>query len=46
MKKEQGSLNYVKMEEEMLSFWQENNTFEKLKEQNNDSNIYGRIETS
>ena len=34
MKKEQGSLNYVKMEEEMLSFWQSNNTFEKLKEKN------------
>ena len=34
MQKEQGSLNYVKMEEQMLKFWQDNNTFEKLKEQN------------
>ena len=40
MKKEQGSLNYVKMEEEMLSFWQENNTFEKLKEQNKRTGKY------
>ena len=40
MKKEQGSLNYVKMEEEMLSFWQQNNTFEKLKEQNKRTGKY------
>ena len=31
MKKEQGSLNYVNMEEEVLKFWQENDTFSKLK---------------
>ena len=37
MKKEQGSLNYVQMEEQMLKFWQDNNTFEKLKEQNKKS---------
>ena len=40
MKKEQGALNYVKMEEEMLSFWQNNNTFEKLKEQNKKTGKY------
>jgi len=40
VKKEQGGLNYVKMEEEMLSFWQENNTFEKLKEQNKKTGKY------
>ncbi|MBQ8615699.1 MAG: class I tRNA ligase family protein, partial [Clostridia bacterium] len=40
MKKEQGSLNYVKMEEEMLKFWQDNNTFEKLKEQNKKTGKY------
>ena len=34
MRKEQGSLNYVKMEKQILSFWKENNTFNKLKEQN------------
>ena len=30
MKKEQGNLNYVKMEEEILKFWEEDKTFEKL----------------
>ena len=40
MKKEQGSLNYVKMEEGVLSFWQENNTFEKLKAQNKNTGKY------
>ena len=40
MKKEQGSLDYVKMEEGVLSFWQQNNTFEKLKEQNKNTGKY------
>ena len=40
MKKEQGGLDYVKMEEGVLSFWQENNTFEKLKEQNKNTGKY------
>ena len=40
MKKEQGNLNYVKMEEEVLSFWQNNNTFEKLKEKNKKTGKY------
>ena len=34
MKKEQGSLNYVQMEKDVLKLWEENKTFEKLKEQN------------
>lgn len=40
MKKEQGSLDYVNMEEGVLSFWQQNNTFEKLKEQNKKTGKY------
>lgn len=40
MKKEQGSLNYVNMEKQMLAFWQQNNTFEKLKEKNKKTGKY------
>ena len=40
MKKEQGSLNYVEMEEGVLKFWQENNTFEKMKEKNKKTGKY------
>lgn len=34
MKKEQGNLNYVEMENQVLKFWQDDKIFEKLKEQN------------
>ena len=34
MKKEQGSLDYVKMEHEVLSFWKDNDCFNKLKKKN------------
>ena len=40
MKKEQGSLNYVKMEEGVLKFWQDNNIFNKMKEQNKKTGKY------
>ena len=40
MKKEQGSLNYVQMEEDVLRFWKENNTFSKLKEKNKKTGKY------
>lgn len=40
MKKEQGNLNYVAMEENVLNFWQSNNIFEKLKEKNKHSGKY------
>ncbi len=40
MKKEQGNLNYVKMEEEILKFWQDNDIFPKLKEKNKNSGKY------
>ena len=40
MKKEQGSLNYVNMEEEVLKFWQENDTFSKLKTKNKSTGKY------
>ena len=40
MKKEQGSLNYVKMEEEVLKFWETNDTFSKLKEKNKKTGKY------
>ena len=40
MKKEQGSLNYVNMEEEVLKFWQDNNTFSKLKNKNKSTGKY------
>ena len=34
MQKENGSLNYVKMEEGILKFWEDNKIFDKLKEKN------------
>jgi len=34
MKKEQGNLNYVAMEEGVLQFWQANDIFSKLKAKN------------
>ena len=37
MKKEQGGLNYVNMEEQVLKFWQDNNIFSKLKDKNKNS---------
>lgn len=40
MQKENGNLDYVKMEESILKFWQENNTFEKLKQKNKNSGKY------
>ena len=40
MKKEQGGLNYVNMEKEVLNFWQENDTFSKLKEKNKNTGKY------
>ncbi len=40
MKKEQGGLNYVKMEEGVLNFWQSNNIFEKMKEKNKKTGKY------
>ncbi|MFQ6751947.1 MAG: isoleucine--tRNA ligase [Clostridia bacterium] len=40
MKKEQGNLNYVQMEESVLSFWKENDTFEKVKAKNKNSGKY------
>ena len=40
MKKEQGSLDYVKMENGVLNFWQENSIFEKLKAQNKKTGKY------
>lgn len=40
MKKENGSLNYVAMEEEMLKYWDTNNIFTKLKEKNKNTGKY------
>ena len=40
MQKEQGNLNYVKMEEGVLSFWQKNNIFEKMKAKNKKTGKY------
>ena len=40
MKKEQGNLNYVAMEEGVLNFWQSNNIFEKLKSKNKQTGKY------
>ncbi len=40
MKKENSSLNYVKMEEGILDFWQKSNVFEKLKEKNKKTGKY------
>ncbi len=40
MKKEQGNLNYVKMEEDVLDFWKNSNIFEKLKENNKKTGKY------
>jgi len=34
MKKEQGNLDYVQMEQDVLKFWQENDCFHKLQRQN------------
>lgn len=40
MKKEQGSLDYVKMEEGVLKFWQNNDIFNKLKAKNKKTGKY------
>ena len=40
MKKEQGNLNYVAMEEEMLKFWQDNDVFAKMKAKNKQTGKY------
>ncbi len=40
MKKEQGNLNYVKMEEGVLSFWQTHDIFEKMKAKNKKTGKY------
>lgn len=40
MQKEQGNLNYVKMEEGVLSFWQNANIFEKMKAKNKKTGKY------
>lgn len=40
MKKENPSLNYVKMEERILEFWQKNKIFEKMKEKNRKTGKY------
>lgn len=40
MKKENSNLNYVEMENKVLSFWQEHNIFEKLKAKNKKTGKY------
>ncbi len=40
MQKEQGNLNYVKMEEGVLSFWQQHDIFEKMKAKNKKTGKY------
>ena len=40
MQKENGSLNYVKMEEGILKFWEDNKIFDKLKEKNKKTGKY------
>jgi len=40
MKKENGTFDYVKMEEGVLDFWQKNDIFNKLKEKNKNSGKY------
>ena len=40
MQKENGSLNYVKMEERILKFWEDNKIFDKLKEKNKKTGKY------
>ncbi|MCQ2556003.1 MAG: class I tRNA ligase family protein, partial [Clostridia bacterium] len=40
MQKEQGNLDYVKMEEGVLKFWQDNSIFEKLKTKNKATGKY------
>ncbi len=40
MKKEQGNLDYVKMEEGVLDFWQSNDIFEKMKAKNKKTGKY------
>ena len=40
MKKENANLNYVKMEEEILKFWQVNDIFNKMKEKNKKTGKY------
>lgn len=40
MQKETGSLNYVKMEEDVLSFWKEKDIFNKVKAKNKNSGKY------
>ena len=44
MKKEQGNLNYVKMEEEILKFWEEDKSFEKLKEKNKGNKFFPTLD--
>ena len=43
MKKEVGMPDFIKMEEDVLNFWQKDNSFEKLKEKNKDSGKYYRF---
>ena len=43
MKKEQGNLNYVAMEEEMLKFWQNNDVFAKMQEDNKLLELYKEL---
>ncbi len=40
MKKENGNLNYVEMENEILKFWEQHTIFDKLKAKNKNSNKY------
>ena len=40
MKKENANLNYVKMEEEILKFWQDKDIFNKMKEKNKKTGKY------
>ena len=40
MKKESANLNYVKMEEEILKFWQDNDIFNKMKSKNKKTGKY------
>ena len=40
MKKEQGNLNYVAMEEQVLKFWKDENIFSKMKEKNKSTKKY------
>lgn len=44
MQKEQANLNYVQMEEDILKFWKDNSTFEKLKEKNKLNKTYATLD--